>query len=563
MSPALEGKTVIIVVPSQGTAPSIDAPLGAGGRLDAGELRRNLMQTGGTNFEPAREGGPQQHPHHPHHHHISEPNAYPYTPPTIPPAQGGVGNQGDVQIHPTGPNVGADNALQTIRPKPVQVEPEAVKEPKKDASAEGNAPRLKEKSEAPEKALPTEKNINLKEEKAPTDPKATLSPTEKVSTGVDHKVEPAMPDRSTPIGDLLRPDRIRDLIAGTRNISANHHTSAKEASQNTPNTAPFQDPSARYETRPDTQRIIQQVIVAETVTHRATPLTLEPRTANSFQIAPSQNTQTATAMSDLRTSTLDKLTQMKSAFENTVERATPHLVTEQTRASTVSPQPAGIFSYVEPVRHQASPTLSVQAEDRTASSPNESRSRSEKGNVILDGLAHITKKVANIETLRALDRSFENACLAMFAAAALGVMATDRVLRELLALAREAEQRLRDEAPNEESETGELAVMQDAARQLEDELAAKKNAEAGLVGDITGVVADATIGRPLGGVKIDAGPLGIFETNAWGEFHIKNIPLGTEFRLIPSLLGYTFDPGVIFSAVGVANYFNITGLRDE
>jgi hypothetical protein len=143
------------------------------------------------------------------------------------------------------------------------------------------------------------------------------------------------------------------------------------------------------------------------------------------------------------------------------------------------------------------------------------------------------------------------------------MMATDRVLRELLALAREAEERLREESPNEELETGEFVGMQDAARQLEEELAAKKSAEAGLVGDITGVVADATIGRPLGGARIDAGPLGVFETNAWGEFHIKNVPLGTDFRLIPSLFGYSFDPDVIFSAVGVTNYFNIAGIRSE
>ena len=562
MSAVLEGKTIVIVLPSQGTAPSTDAPVGAGAHIDAVGFRRNLMQTGGPHVDPASGSGAGQYLHPPHHRHNENPYLHHNTPQPAVPLQGAGVNQTEFQVRPAGNTGGVDMAPQSPRPNPARGEDAPLKEAKKDPRAEGDTPTLKDKNGSPERTQQTDKSTLTRDEKI-TDPKATLATSEKIGPHIDSKGEPVMPDRSTPIGDLLKPDRIRDFIAGTHNLSTHHQTARTEPAQPSSNTITAPEPTSRHETRPDAQRIIQQVIIPETITHRATSLTIDPLTANSFQIGPTQNIQTATVMADLRTSTLDKLTQMKSALEITVERATPHLATDQLRPTDPSPQTAGVFSYVEPVRHQAAPFLSIQAEDRTASTRDDTHSRAEKGNVILDGLAEITKKIANIENLRALDRTFENACLAMFAAAALGVMATDRVLRELLALAREAEERLREESPNEELETGEFVGMQDAARQLEEELAAKKSAEAGLVGDITGVVADATIGRPLGGARIDAGPLGVFETNAWGEFHIKNVPLGTDFRLIPSLFGYSFDPDVIFSAVGVTNYFNIAGIRSE
>ncbi len=567
MSATLEGKTVVVVVPAEAISPATDTPLGGAAKLDPGELRRHLMQGGSVSVEGGQgtSAGPHFH-HHPHPGTASYPNlaGQPRLDPNDPshhfqPLPRHAGPEAAIPISPQVPRQAADQSAEVV--------PNARK---KEAQTPTDSAPSKEKQETSEKPAQAAKGQDQKEEKPTTDPKATtetkgeLRTSEKVGPGIDQKVEPSMPDRSTPIGDLLKPDRIRDLIAGTRTISSHHRSAIDNSLQ--PNQTPANSPdlNPRYENRPDSQRIIQQVIVNETILQRTTPLSIEPRTANSFQGSSTQNTSTATTMAELRTSTLDKLTQMKSALEISVERAIPHLASEQSRTTQSAPQGAGIFSYVEPVRHQAVPTLSVQIEDRTASSQGDARSRAEKGNVVLDGLAQITKKVASIETLRALDRNFENACLAMFAAAALGVMATDRVLRELLALAREAEQRLREEQPDRESKASELEGMRDAVRQLEDELAEQKmNAEAGLVADITGVVADATIGRPLAGVRIDAGALGFVETNAWGEFHIRNIPLGTEFRLVPSLLGYSFDPDVIFSAVGVTNYFNIGGVERQ
>jgi hypothetical protein len=205
--------------------------------------------------------------------------------------------------------------------------------------------------------------------------------------------------------------------------------------------------------------------------------------------------------------------------------------------------------------------LTVHNEDRSNPGRSDAAARSEKANLLFDSLAAIAKKVASVETLRKLDQSFESACLAMFAAAALGVMATDRLLRELLALARETEQRLKEEGDAVVTERDAIKRLHEAAQSLEEELQGTQANQAGLVADITGIVADATLGRPVAGVRIDAGPLGTIETNNWGEFHLRNIPIGTAYQLVPSHIGYSFTQEVISGTVGATNYIHIDALR--
>jgi hypothetical protein len=149
----------------------------------------------------------------------------------------------------------------------------------------------------------------------------------------------------------------------------------------------------------------------------------------------------------------------------------------------------------------------------------------------------------------------------MFAAAALGVIATDRLLRELLALARETEQRLKEEDELTYTERDTIERLNEAVRTLEEELAGAQASQAGLVADITGIVADTTLSRPLAGVCIDAGPLGTIKTNNWGEFHLRNIPIGTAYRLIPSHFGYSFAQDAISGTVGTTNYIHIDAIR--
>jgi hypothetical protein len=536
-----ETKIAIIIGPEAKPASSLEGAVSAPSGLDPSDLRRTLLHTGCTAHD--RMGSPAAgHPHH-------DPHAGPSASTSSNTAQRHPNHSHDVShVHGGAPERDSHKPHGTRSESAPELPAREITEGSKDLQ---NGKELPIRRESSDSAL--DKPETSRDRRGA--PHSSTDQDNKL--GVERRTEPTMPERSTPIGDLLKPDTLRELIRSQFSNPNSPNTLMSDGLAPRYTTNRSQENHQAYDQRTETQRVVQQVQIQETLTAR----TVIPDASSWEGRTQAASASTATTLNDLRTSTLDKLHQMKSALEIAMERAQPHLSAEHSPPSTLHSQPPGAFSYVEPVRHNTTPMLTVHNEDRSNPGRSDAAARSEKANLLFDSLAAIAKKVASVETLRKLDQSFESACLAMFAAAALGVMATDRLLRELLALARETEQRLKEEGDAVVTERDAIKRLHEAAQSLEEELQGTQANQAGLVADITGIVADATLGRPVAGVRIDAGPLGTIETNNWGEFHLRNIPIGTAYQLVPSHIGYSFTQEVISGTVGATNYIHIDALR--
>ena len=276
---------------------------------------------------------------------------------------------------------------------------------------------------------------------------------------------------------------------------------------------------------------------------------------------------------ELRTSVLDKLTQLQDGLDIAMARAAqPGLRDERGPTTDLAAKPEqGSFIYFERPSSSVESSLAPQRADRNAtpSSPQQrpelipdtvpQESASPNSHKLLRSLARLAEKALSVETLRKLDRGFENACLTLFGAAALGVIATDRILRALIALGRYSQQAAQDEDAVSDGEAILLHGVSEALYALEVELLEKNSGSAStLVADVTGVVGLDGAARPIEGVRIEGGPLGTTHTDTWGQFTFKNIPLGEAFHLSLSHPEYFFNASTVTGIAGINTFINVT-----
>jgi hypothetical protein len=164
-------------------------------------------------------------------------------------------------------------------------------------------------------------------------------------------------------------------------------------------------------------------------------------------------------------------------------------------------------------------------------------------------------------TKKSLENAAETAVLTAAAAIALGVIGSEIVLKEIVALSEEIMKRLRGEKLGGEKGEKELVELEKAIRELEEECADRGvetiNQPAGLVADIAGTVKDDSSEAPLEGIEIDGGPLGVTFTNAQGEFIFKNVPLDQGFTIVARNSHYSFFPSPAIGTVSAATYLSI------
>jgi hypothetical protein len=274
-----------------------------------------------------------------------------------------------------------------------------------------------------------------------------------------------------------------------------------------------------------------------------------------------------------------------------MERSSPQPLTSNDRPAISNHSVAnqGDFTRIDVPINGSRPTTNVQAEGR--SSPNvivplatpadyssslthggairpvgyaregADSARQEKANNALEALSKAAQKILSVSTLRSLENAAETAVLTAAAAIALGVMGSEIVLKEIVALSEEIMKRLRGEKLGGEKGEKELVELEKAIRELEEECADRGvetiNQPAGLVADIAGSVKDDSSEAPLEGIEIDGGPLGVTYTNAQGEFIFKNVPLDQGFTIVARNSHYSFFPSPAIGTVSAATYLSI------
>jgi hypothetical protein len=274
-----------------------------------------------------------------------------------------------------------------------------------------------------------------------------------------------------------------------------------------------------------------------------------------------------------------------------MERSSPQPRTSNDRPAIINHSVAnqGDFTRIDVPINGGRPTTNVQAEGR--SSPNAivplatpadyssslthggairpvgyaregtDSARQEKANTALEALSKAAQKILSVSTLRSLENAAETAVLTAAAAIALGVMGSEIVLKEIVALSEEIMKRLRGEKLGGEKGEKELVELEQAIRELEEECADRGvetiNQPAGLVADIAGTVKDDSSEAPLEGIEIDGGPLGVTFTNAQGEFIFKNVPLDQGFTIVAKNSRYSFFTSPAIGTVSAATYLTI------
>lgn len=334
--------------------------------------------------------------------------------------------------------------------------------------------------------------------------------------------------------------------------------------------------------RNDTARLLQQLLGNELGAPRSQPSSQSE----------THTTQTINApLADARAAVNERLSQLRDALQVTMERSSPQPLTSNDRPAISNHSVAnqGDFTRIDVPINGGRPTTNVQAEGR--SSPNvivplatpadyssslthggairpveyaregTDSARQEKANNAFEALSKAAQKILSVSTLRSLENAAETAVLTAAAAIALGVMGSEIVLKEIVALSEEIMKRLRGEKLGGEKGEKELVELEKAIRELEEECADRGvetiNQPAGLVADIAGTVKDDSTEAPLEGIEIDGGPLGVTYTNAQGEFIFKNVPLDQGFTIVARNSHYSFFPSPAIGTVSAATYLTI------
>ena len=338
--------------------------------------------------------------------------------------------------------------------------------------------------------------------------------------------------------------------------------------------------------RNDTARLMQQLLGQEVSASRPTTA---PTATTGIQtaVAPVLNP----ALSEARTSVNERLTQLRDALQTTIERSSPQPTANHDRTAPLRPgtPQVGDFTRIEPVAHTARPQTTIQSEGRGApeglrllSPQTDATVRpaalgpiravgekmeevralpQEKAANLLEALSKAAEKVLSIQTLRSIEQATETAVLTAAAAIALGVMGSEIVLKELIALGEDILARLRGEKKLGDGAEKKIVEIEQLVRELEEECADRGveniNQPAGLVADIPGVVKDDITGLPLEGLEIDGGKLGITYTNSRGEFIFRNAPLQEGFVVVARDVNYSFFPCPAIGTVSPKTFVTI------
>lgn len=338
--------------------------------------------------------------------------------------------------------------------------------------------------------------------------------------------------------------------------------------------------------RNNTARLLQQILAND-------PSPSQPQTTQTTGTwrDPTMNPTLNPSLVEVRASVTERLTQLRDALQTTIERSSPQPLTTPERLQNVAQatsQP-GDFRAVEPVTHAARPQTTIQHEGRTSGEyprptaghiePNtfpalrpvgQTREElppgtTEKAHNLLDALSKATQKLLSLQTLRNIEYAAETSVITAAAAIALGVIGSDLMLKQLLALSKEILSGLRAERAPGEDEEKVAADVEALVKELEMECADRGvetiNQPASLVADIPGTVRDDTTGLPLAGIEIDGGPLGITHTNGQGEFIFKNVPVDEGFAIVAKDEHYSFFPCPALGTVSTTTYLTIHGKK--
>ena len=338
--------------------------------------------------------------------------------------------------------------------------------------------------------------------------------------------------------------------------------------------------------RNNTARLLQQILAND-----PNPSQPQVSTNTGTWRDPTINPTLNPSLVEVRGSVTERLTQLRDALQITIERSSPQPLTTPERLQVVSQatsQP-GDFRAVEPLTHAARPQTTTQHEGR--SNPDSPRpvpgqvehqtgpalrpvghareelqpATIEKAHNLLDALSKATQKLLSLQTLRNIEYAAETSVITAAAAIALGVMGSEVVLKQILALSKDILTRLRGErTPSEENEKVAAdveALVQELEMECADRGVETINQPAGLVADIPGTVRDEATGLPLEGIQIDGGPLGITHTNAQGEFIFKNVAVDESFSIVAKNGTYSFFPCPALGTVSATTYLTIFGTR--
>lgn len=354
-------------------------------------------------------------------------------------------------------------------------------------------------------------------------------------------------------------------------------------------TSPTIDPErslkeALNDPRNNTARLLQQILAND-------PNPSHPQFSANIGTwrDPTANPTLNPAVADARGSVTDRLTQLRDALQIAIERSSLQPLASPERLHFVSHAASqiGDFRAVEPVTYAARPQTAIQHEERSNSdSPRPLLGQAkphtgpslrpagqgrddlpsetvEKANKVLDALTKATQKLLSLKTLRSIEYAAETSVIAAAAAIALGVMGSDVVVTQILALSKDILSRLRGEKETTEQDDAIANDVDDIVKELElacaDRGVERINQRAGLVADIPGTVREETTGLALEGIEIDGGPLGITHTNGQGEFIFKNVPVDEGFAIVAKDAHYSFFPCPALGTVSATTYLTILG----
>ncbi len=345
------------------------------------------------------------------------------------------------------------------------------------------------------------------------------------------------------------------------------------------------------EPRNDTARLLQQILA-----HDPSPSRPVGPTATGGWVEGSQGPAINPSIAEARASVTDRLSQLRDALQTTIERTSPQPATMLDRPSAVSQASTqqGDFTRADPPTHSGCPQTELQGEGRSGSGALRIPTRSiehganapsaggalrpvgqgrdeggshqgEKASSLIDALSRAAQKLLSLQALRKIDHAAETAVITAAAAIALGVMGSDIVLKEILALSEQILRHLRGDRALGDTKERAFREIEAAVRELE-ETCADRGVETigqptGLVADIPGAVRDDRTGQPLEGIEIDGGTLGITHTNAQGEFIFKNVPMEEGFVVVANNETYSFFPSPAIGTVSPNTFLTILARR--
>jgi hypothetical protein len=384
----------------------------------------------------------------------------------------------------------------------------------------------------------------------------------------------------------LTGEAVRKAEQGTSPIPGERPETPKTGVQMT---SPTIDPErslkeALNDPRNNTARLLQQILAND-------PNPSHPQFSANIGTwrDPTANPTLNPAVADARGSVTDRLTQLRDALQIAIERSSPQPLASPERLHFVSHATSqiGDFRAVEPVTYAARPQTAIQHEGRSNSdSPRALLGQAkphtgpslrpagqgrddlpsetvEKANKVLDALTKATQKLLSLKTLRSIEYAAETSVIAAAAAIALGVMGSDVVVTQILALSKDILSRLRGEKETPEQDDAIANDVEDIVKELElacaDRGVERIDQQPGLVADIPGTVREETTGLALEGIEIDGGPLGITHTNSQGEFIFKNVPVDEGFAIVTKDAHYSFFPCPALGTVSATTYLTILG----